>query len=52
MRYPKNATYHFCVQKNGKQVRIDELTQEEREKAGVWAYQTMVKALGYTQKKE
>lgn len=51
MRYPKNATYRFFVQKDDKQVCVDELTLEERKKAGVWAYQTMIKALGYTEKR-
>lgn len=48
MRYPRNATYRFLIQKVGKQVNVDDLTREEREELGIWAYQTIVKALGYT----
>lgn len=47
MRYPKKAKYRFFVHKEGKEVELSELTEEERKKVGVWAYQTLVRGLGY-----
>lgn len=47
-RTMKKATYRFFVQdKEGNPVNIDTLTEKERKEIGVWAYQTMLKALGY-----
>ena len=47
MRYPKKPTYRYFIQKDGKQMNVDELTPEQREIAGRWAYQTLVRALGF-----
>ncbi len=43
----KKPTFRFFVHKDGEQVNIDTLTPEERERVGIWAYQTLVKSLGY-----
>ena len=44
----KKPTYRFFVQdKEGNPVNIDTLTEKERKEIGVWAYQTLLKGLGY-----
>lgn len=41
-------TYRFFIHKNGEKVNIKDLSEEEQKEVGTWAYQTMVRALGYT----
>ena len=48
----KKPTFRFFVHKDGQKVNIENLSPEEREQVGIWAYQTMVKALGYRPVKE
>ena len=43
----KKPTFRYFVYKNGEKVNVDTLSQEEKIYAGTWAYQTMVKNLGY-----
>ena len=44
----KKITYKFFIKdKEGNPVNIDTLTEEERREVGVWAYQTLVRGLGY-----
>ena len=43
----KKPTYNFVLQKNGEKVNLRDLSREEQEKVGVWAYQTLIKGLGY-----
>ena len=43
----KKPTFRYFVYKNGEKVNVDTLSQEERTYAGIWAYQTIVKNLGY-----
>ena len=43
----KKVTYNFVLQKDGKQVNLKDLSQEEQHQVGIWAYQTLVKNLGY-----
>lgn len=48
MRKLKEATYRFFIKdQEGNPVNIDTLTEEERKEVGIWAYQKMVRALGY-----
>lgn len=47
MAKKQKPTYRYFVYKNGEKVNVDDLTPEEREYASKWAYQTLVKALGY-----
>ena len=48
-RRPKQKpTYRFFIKnQQGESINIDTLTEEERREVGVWAYQSMVRALGY-----
>ncbi len=46
-RYPKKATYIFTVQKDGKEVNVEDLSEEEQFTVKRWAYQTLVRGLGY-----
>lgn len=49
----KKPTYRFFIKdKDGNPVNIDTLTEEERKEVGVWAYQTLLKGLGYEPVKE
>lgn len=44
----KETTYRFFIHdKEGNLVNIDTLTPEERKEVGIWAYQTMLRELGY-----
>ena len=43
----KKPTYNFVLQKNGEKVNLKDLPKEEQEQVGIWAYQTLVKNLGY-----
>ena len=44
----KKITYKFFIKdKEGNPVNLDTLTEEERKEVGVWAYQTLVRGLGY-----
>lgn len=43
----KKPTYNFLLQKNGEKVNLKDLPKEDQEKVGVWAYQTLIKGLGY-----
>lgn len=44
----KQPTYRFFIQdEEGNSVNIDTLTEEERKEVGVWAYQNLLKGLGY-----
>lgn len=44
----KKPTFRFFVHKEGQKVNIDNLTPDEREFVGTWAYKELVKGLGYT----
>lgn len=44
----KKPTFNFFLRKNGELVNLKELSDEEQHQVGVWAYQTMIKSLGYT----
>ena len=47
-RKPKKATYRYFIKdKEGNRINIDTLSEEERREVGVWAYQTMLRAMGY-----
>ena len=47
-RKPKKATYRYFIRdKEGNRIDIDTLSEEERREVGVWAYQTMLRAMGY-----
>ena len=47
-RKRKEPTYRFFIKdKEGNPVNIDTLTEEERHEVGVWAYQTLLRGLGY-----
>jgi len=37
----------FSTYKNGEKVNLKDLSQEEQHQVGIWAYQTLVKNLGY-----
>lgn len=43
----KKPTFRYFVFKDGKKTNVDDLIPEEKEMAGKWAYQTLVKNLGY-----
>ena len=43
----KKPTYNFVLRKNGIEVNLKDLSQEEQHQVGIWAYQTLVKNLGY-----
>lgn len=44
----KEPTFRFFIKdKEGNPVNIDTLTEEERKEVGVWAYQNLLKGLGY-----
>ena len=43
----KKPSFRYFVYKNGERVNVNTLTQEEKILAGKWAYQTLVKTLGY-----
>ncbi len=44
----KKPTYNFFVQdRDGNAININTLSEEERKEVGVWAYQTLLKGLGY-----
>ncbi|MGN1156049.1 MAG: hypothetical protein ACI4TK_07720 [Agathobacter sp.] len=48
----KKPTFNFFLRKNGELVNLRDLSEEEQHQVGVWAYQTMVKSLGYTPVKD
>lgn len=48
----KEPTFRFFVHKDGQEVNIDNLTSEERDYVGSWAYKELVKGLGYLPVKE
>ena len=48
----KKPTFNYYLRKNGKMVNLKDLSKEEQDQVGIWAYQTMVKALGYRPVKE
>lgn len=48
----KQPTYNFYLHKNGERVNLKDLSEEEQHQVGVWAYQTIVRALGYAPVKE
>lgn len=49
----KEPTFRFFIKdKEGNPINIDTLTKEERKEVGVWAYQTLLKGLGYEPVKE
>ncbi len=49
----KEPTFRYFVKdKDGNPVNIDTLTEQERYEVGVWAYQTLLKGLGYQPVKE
>lgn len=49
----KEPTFHFFIKdKEGNPVDIDTLPEEERKEVGIWAYQTLLKGLGYAPVKE
>lgn len=44
----KEPTFRFFIKdKEGNPVNIDTLTEQERHEVGVWAYQNLLKGLGY-----
>lgn len=43
----KQPTFNFTLKKNGEKVNLKDLSEEEQYKVGIWAYQTLVKNLGY-----
>lgn len=43
----KKPKYRFFIHKEGKEVELNDLTEEERQRVGIWAYQTLVRGLGY-----
>lgn len=43
----KQPTFNFYLQKNGERVNLRDLPEEEQHQVGVWAYQTLIKNLGY-----
>lgn len=44
----KEPTFRFFIKdKEGNPVNIDTLTEKERKEVGVWAYQNLLKGLGY-----
>ena len=47
MAKKQKPTYRYFVYKNGEKVNVEDLTPEERDYVGKWAYETMAKALGY-----
>lgn len=49
----KEPTFRFFIKdKDGNSVNIDTLPEEERKEVGIWAYQNLVKGLGYEPVKE
>lgn len=49
----KKPTYNFFIQdRDGNSININTLSEEERKEVGVWAYQTLLKGLGYEPVKE
>ena len=43
----KKPTFRYFVSKDDKKTNMDDLTPEERDMTMKWAYQTLVKNLGY-----
>lgn len=43
----KQPSFTFMLHKNGEKVNLKDLPQEEQHQVGIWAYQTLVKNLGY-----
>lgn len=44
----KKPTYNFFIKdKEGNPVNINTLPEEEQREIGIWAYQTLLKGLGY-----
>lgn len=49
----KEFTYNFYIKdKEGNSININTLSEDERKEVGIWAYQTLLKGLGYEPVKE